>query len=253
MGSLSPYEDLVAGALAARAAGWDFGWLAGRAEGSEPSWSYAALARPLVDRSHRLLDVDTGGGEVLASLAPLPRHTIATEGWEPNPAVARRRLAPLGVTVVAASPDGVLPVSDRSVDLVLNRHGRLVAAETRRVLRRGGVLMTQQVGCDDCAELNQVLGAAPAYRPGSWNLRVAGQALTGVGFRLLDGREEHPVLTFFDIGAVVYQLRAVAWQIPGFTVERYDGALRELDRRIRADGRFDVHAHRFLIAAERVT
>jgi hypothetical protein len=46
-----------------------------------------------------LLDLDTGGGELLAASAPLPRRTIATEGWAPNVPVARDRLSPLGVEV----------------------------------------------------------------------------------------------------------------------------------------------------------
>ncbi len=35
----SEYDELVAGALAAPVYGWDFGWLAGRALGSDPTWS----------------------------------------------------------------------------------------------------------------------------------------------------------------------------------------------------------------------
>jgi hypothetical protein len=59
------------------------------------------------------------------------------------------------------------------------------------------------------------------------------------------------VLTFYDVGAVVYHLRLVAWQIPDFDPERYDVALRRSHQRIGAEGALDVHAHRFLIIAER--
>ena len=250
MPTLPGYDELVRAATAAPVRGWDFAWLAGRAQGSEPAWSYPGLARGVLARCRRVLDVDTGGGELLASRAPLPAQTVGTEGWPPNIPVARARLEPLGVTVVPA-PDPALPVADAAFDLVLNRHGRLDAAETARVLRPGGTLVTQQVGSDDRGELNEALGAAPAYPPGSWTLAVVGAALTSAGLRLVDVREQWPTFTFHDIGAVVYQLRVVSWQIPDFTVERYADALRRLDSRIRATGRFDVHAHRFLIIAER--
>ncbi|MDT0444380.1 class I SAM-dependent methyltransferase [Streptomyces sp. DSM 41886] len=242
---------MVADAMAAPAAGWDFGWLSGRAQGSDPSWSYPESARAHIAAAERLLDVDTGGGELLASLQPLPRHTWATEGWPPNIAVARGRLEPLGVTVVPAPDRETLPLEDRSVDIVLNRHGRLAAHEVRRVLRPGGSLLTQQVGSDDCAELNEALGAPPSHPPGSWNLNAAGEALTRADLALTRGEEEHPVLTFYDIGAVVYHLRMVSWQIPDFSPERYDSALRRLHRHMCSEGRFDVRAHRFLITAER--
>ncbi|MFD5315293.1 class I SAM-dependent methyltransferase [Streptomyces sp. NPDC127098] len=245
------YEELVAAALAAPVEGWDFGWSAGRVRGSDPSWSYPEEARALLATAERLLDVDTGGGELLASLRPLPRHTWATEGWPPNVAVARARLEPLGVTVVPTTDRETLPLPDGSIDVVLNRHGRLAAPEVRRVLRPGGVLLTQQVGSEDCAELNHALGAPPARPPGSWDLRTAREALSAAGMEPIRTAEEHPVLTFHDVGALVHHLRLVAWQVPDFSPERYDSALRRLHRRMCAEGRLDVRAHRFLIIAER--
>jgi SAM-dependent methyltransferase len=245
------YDELVAAAMAAPVEGWDFDWLSGRVQGSDPSWSYPQVARAYITTADRLLDIDTGGGELLGSLQPLPRHTWATEGWLPNVAVARARLEPLGVTVVPTHDRETLPLPDGSIDVVLNRHGRLAAHEIGRVLRPGGVVVTQQVGSDDCAELNEALGALPAHPPGSWNLRVAGEALSAAVLELTRTEEEHPVLTFYDIGAVVYHLRMIAWQIPDFSPERYDSMLRRLHQRMRSEGQLDVCAHRFLITAER--
>ena len=244
------YEELVAAALAAPVDGWDFGWMAGRGEGPKPSWSYRDLAGAHTARAQALLDVDTGGGELLASLGPLPPRTWATEAWTPNIPIARRRLEPLGVTVLPVGAEK-LPLPGGSVDLVLNRHGRLVASEVRRVLRPGGVLLTQQVGSEDCADLNEMLAAPPAHARGSWTARTATRALSAAGLRLTDVRQEYPALTFYDVGAVVRHLRLVAWQVPDFDPWRYDVPLRSLHQRIRAEGRLDVLAHRFLIIAER--
>jgi SAM-dependent methyltransferase len=249
MSSLPTYEDLVAEALQAHFRGWDFSWLQGRADGGDPSWSYLDRCRRLIAKATSLLDIDTGGGERLAHLAPLPPHTVATEGWEPNLPVARARLGPLGVEV-RHQDGGRLPVGDAEFDLVLNRHGRLEAGEIRRALRTGGVLLTQQVGSRNARKLNEALGDPVSTDVDAWSLEVAVAALQRQGFRILDAREELPEHTFYDIGAVVYQLRAVAWQIPDFDVERYDAKLRALDARIRANGCFVVHDHRFLIKAQ---
>ena len=244
------YEALVAAAMSASTDGWDFSWLDGRASGSEPTWSYPELARRLLSGSQRVLDVDTGGGELLASLTPPPGRTWATEGWRPNVQVARRRLEPLGVTVVPTIDAHRLPFGDEEFDLLLNRHGHVDPAECARVLRAGGQLITQQVGSGDCDDLNEALGApARGDRTPAWTLATATAALTRAGLRVTDAREEWPLLTFHDIAAVVYQLRMVSWQVPDFTVERYDDALRRLHARLRATGRFDVRTHRFLIVA----
>ncbi|GAA3204060.1 class I SAM-dependent methyltransferase [Dactylosporangium siamense] len=239
------FEQLVADALAAPVEGWDFAWLVGRSQGGQPSWSYRDLARSQLDRASSLLDVDTGGGELLSDLAPLPAHAVASEAWAPNVKVAADRLAPLGVIVRQST--GPLPADDDEFDLVLNRHGACDAVELARVLRPGGMLLTQQVGSDDCASLNTALGAPPAYPAGSWDAAVAGAALTAAGFTLVEVREEHPELTFTDVGALVFQLRMVPWQVPDFTVARYDEALR----RLHALGPIVTHAHRFLILASR--
>jgi len=242
------FDGLVAEAVSAHENGWDFSWLAGRTRGSDPSWSYVQLARAAILDARSLLDVDTGGGELLAALAPLPSKVVATEAWEPNLPLARGRLAPLGVNVIEACGDA-LPVPAGSVDLVLNRHGALNATETARVLHPGGKLVTQQVGSDDSEELNTLLGAPHGHVPGSWTLEIATSQLEAVGMMILDAREEHPAFVFDDIAAVIFQLQKVAWQIPGFTPAAYHAALRALHRRIHDTGTLTIHSHRFLIIA----
>ncbi|MEU7902803.1 methyltransferase domain-containing protein [Actinoplanes sp. NPDC049118] len=245
MSSPRQYDQLVGEAVGVPVTGWEFAWLDGRAVGSDPSWSYPDLARPLLRRAGSLLDLDTGGGELLVELAPLPAHSVAVEGWAPNVAVARDRLAPFGVAVVTELPGG-----EEEFDVVLSRHGRLPAEDVARLLKHGGTVLSQQVGSDDLADLNAELGAPPPYAT-SWTATGAVAALRAAGLRVTDVREERPPLTFHDIGALVYQLRAVPWQVRDFTPERYDRALRRIDATIRTQGHYTVTAHRFLVQAIR--
>ena len=239
------YQRLVAEAVGVRLTGWEFAWLDGRAIGSEPSWSYPELARALLRRAGSLLDLDTGGGELLAELAPLPPHTVAVESWAPNTPVARDRLAPFGVSVLTELPSG-----EEEFDVVLSRHGRLPVEDIARLLRPGGTLLSQQVGSDDLAELNAALGAPPPSAQ-RWDAEVAVATLRAAGLEVTDVREEHPPLVFHDIGAVVYQLRAVPWQVRDFNPQRYDRELRRIDALIRTYGQFTATAHRFLVSASR--
>src|SRR5712692_8615791 len=83
-------------------AGWDFSYLNGRLEeiGSVgDTWEYAEKVKVAFSTAQSLLDMGTGGGELLSSLQPLPPHTCATEGYAPNVPIARQRLEPLGVQV----------------------------------------------------------------------------------------------------------------------------------------------------------
>ena len=67
----------------------------------------------------------------------------------------------------------------------------------------------------------------------------------------MDLRFERLRMEFFDVGAAIYFLRKVIWIVPGFTVDAYRGRLRDLDRRIRAEGSFVAHSTRFLIEARK--
>jgi hypothetical protein len=209
-------------------------------------WSFADLARPLLDTASRFLDQDTGGGEALASLAPLPAYSVATEGWEPNIPIAGDRLEPLGVEVRRRDAT-TIPAADGEFDLILNRHGDLDPEELARVLSTDGKLLTQQIGFGNDKEFNQLLGR-PDPSGGTTADQLA-DSLERAGFRVTTAEQVAVPVTYLDIGAVVFQLLAVPWQVPGFTVEGYDAPLRSLDRLIHAEGGFTVHDRRILVVA----
>jgi hypothetical protein len=112
------FEDLVAEADAVSVDGWDFSWLDGRATEQRPTWGYQRLMAGRLAVARAALDLQTGGGEVLAGAGRLPPVTAATEGWPPNVAKATRLLRPRGVVVVAARDDAPPPFADDAFDLV---------------------------------------------------------------------------------------------------------------------------------------
>ncbi|MEU2432327.1 class I SAM-dependent methyltransferase [Streptomyces sp. NPDC007861] len=247
------FDHLVAEAESVSVAGWDFSWLDGRATEQRPSWGYQRLMSDRLARASAALDIQTGGGEVLAGAPELPPLTVATEGWPPNIERATRLLHPLGVVVVADADEPPLPFGDEAFDLVVSRHPVAVRwDEVARVLRPGGTYFSQQVGPASVFELVEYfLGPQPeAVRRGRHpdDARAAAEA---AGLKITDLRSESLRTEFFDIGAVVYFLRKVVWMVPGFTVARYRDRLRELHDRIGAEGPFVAHTTRFLIEARK--
>jgi hypothetical protein len=73
---------------------------------------------------------------------------------------------------------------------------------------------------------------------------------TQAGFHLLKQMEEIYPQRFYDVGAIVYQLKAVPWQIPDFTVQLYFERLGQIHQQIQLEGYVDVLEHRFFIIAE---
>ena len=68
------------------------------------------------------LDIQTGGGEVLAECDQFPNVAVATESWSSNVTRATELLNSRGVVVVAHRDDLPLPFADKAFDLVTSRH-----------------------------------------------------------------------------------------------------------------------------------
>jgi SAM-dependent methyltransferase len=246
------FEELVAEGFAVPTEGWDFSWFEGRATEARPSWGYATSLAGRLAGAEAALDVQTGGGEVLAfaltRASRKPARLAATEGWPPNVEKAAALLGPHGVEVVAAEEDAPLPFADGIFDLVSSRHPVSPHwTEIARVLTPGGSYFAQHVGPRSVFELVEFfLGPLPeevrtARDPG--RERADAEA---AGLEVVDLRAERLRIEFHDIAAVVHFLRKVVWMVPGFTVEAYEPQLRALHERIEAQGPFVAHSSRHL-------
>ncbi len=245
------FARLVAEAEAVPVEGWDFSWFEGRATEERPSWGYARMMAERMTRAGAALDIQTGGGEVLAGITHPPPVLAATESWPPNAELARRNLAPLGGRVVQVEDDAPLPFPAQSFDLVVSRHPvELVWPEVARVLRPGGIFFAQLVGAGSNRELTDfMMGPQPVSQArGASRARTEAEA---AGLVVLDLREEALRTVFNDVGAVVYFLRKVLWTVPGFTVAAYRDRLRLLHEEIQSEGPFVAHAQRALIEARK--
>lgn len=244
------FDELVAEAAAVSVDGWDFSWLDGRATEERPPWGYQRLMGERMARASVALDIQTGGGEVLAGVPRLAPVTVATEAWLPNRLRARRNLAPRGVTVVADADRPSFPLRDNAFDLVVSRHPvQAWWGEIARVLAPGGTYLSQEVGQRSVAELVEFF-----LGPQSWEGRDPEQAAAmaeAAGLEVVDLRTARLRTEFLDIGSVVYFLRKVIWMVPGFTVDEYRPQLLALHRKIRDDGPFVATTTRFLIEARK--
>ncbi|MZF53026.1 methyltransferase domain-containing protein [Streptomyces sp. SID5594] len=247
------FEALVAEADSVSVDGWDFSWLEGRATEQRPSWGYARAMAGRLGEARAALDIQTGGGEVLAAAPKLPPVTVATESWPPNIARATALLHPLGAVVVADADEPPLPFGDAAFDLVVSRHPVTTWwEEIARVLAPGGTYFSQQVGPASVFELVEFfLGPQPPEVRRGRDPEDARAAAEAAGLEVVELRPERLRTEFFDIGAVVYFLRKVIWMVPGFTVEQYRPQLAALHRKIEGEGPFLAHTTRFLIEARK--
>ena len=247
---MTTFEEYYNEALNAAFQGWDFSWVEKRMVENPPSWDYRHLIIEALNGVDSLLDIDTGGGEFLSSLKDyLPLYTCATEDYEPNIPVAKEKLEPLGIEVLQRDKD-LIPYPDNTFELVINRHGSYFEEEVFRVLKPGGKYVTQQVGPENMIALNQFLAPESVnHIDTTWTVAKLAAQLEETGFQLQYYKNDFTPAYFTDIGAVVYYLKAISWQIEGETVENLKPRLEVLHELIEAQGKFELQSQRYLLIA----
>lgn len=230
--------------------GWDFSYLDGRMIEEQAPWSYSTRAAELMRQASAVIDMGTGGGERLLKLQEhWPKKVVVTEDYPPNFRLATERLSRFGARVVKVplTDYDPMPFADGEFDLVLNRHSGFNAREVARILAPGGRFLTQQVHGLWAYDLIAAFDAKPQW-PTSTPEKYVPQLKAG-GMTVDDTQEWSGRLSFTDVGAIVYYLKAVPWLVPGFSVETHLEYLLALEQRLeRGDGLTFV-AKKYLIEA----
>lgn len=171
------FEQLVDEAQQADITGWDFSWLEGRATEDRPTWGYQQQLTRRLAAADSALDLDTGGGEVLAAAAPFPPTMAAAESWEPNLRRAMELLHPV-------APQW---------------------KEIHRLLEPGGTYFAQHVGPQSVFELSEFFrGPLPAAAHRSRHPDVESADATAAGLEVVSIRRERTRIEIFEARKPAY-------------------------------------------------
>ena len=232
--------------------GWDFSHIDGRyTEQDDLPWDYRAVIEEYLTPEMKIMDIDTGGGEFLLSLNHPHENTAAMENYPPNVALCREVLLPLGIDFRPGDGKGKLPFDDGSFDMVINRHGDFNAEEIYRVMKPGGLFITQQVGAENDRELVELLcGKTPIPFPKQY-LNDTADKFIDAGFSVLRGQECYRPIRFFDVGALVWFARIIQWEFSDFSVDTHTDNLLKAQRKLEKKGSLNGTIHRFLLVVQK--
>ena len=203
--------------------GWDFSFV--RDDVDPVPWSYREVARRYLSPLQRVLDIGTGGGEQFLALAG---HYGSGVGIDADPemvAIAEGNTPPAVACRVKflAMDAAALEFPANSFDVVLNRHAPAYPAEIARVLRPGGVFITQQIGARNHGNITALFGCGPDgqhKREAGQTVAAWAEAFTAQGCAIR-ARAEYDVPYFYqDAASLLFWLRALPMP-EDFALERH--------------------------------
>ena len=230
--------------------GWDFSNIARDYWQEATEWDYSLIVNSHLRADMLLLDMGTGGGELLMTFQHPASQTSVTEGWITNYELLQKRLVPKGITVKFVKEDDLLDFSDNSFDIILNSHASFLVPEVKRVLKPNGMFITQQVG--DLNGVNLASRLIPNYQKTDFNLHLSTvvRELRENQFEIIEQFESYPVQKFFSMDALIYYVRTINWEFPNFSVETHMNELLSLNEELDRTGFVYNQEHRFMIVAK---
>ena len=231
--------------------GWDFSHIDGKYEESDLPWNYRDVICRYINEDMSILDYDTGGGEFLLSLDHPYGKTAATEGYPPNIDLCKEILLPLGVDFKECNNYNNIPFKDGSFDLIIDRHGDMNANEFYRLLKKGGIFITEQVGEDNDRDLVEMVLPNTEKPFPHMNLKEQKKEFEKAGLEIIEEDEAYRPIKFYDIGAFVWFAHIIEWEFPGFSVDKCFDRLLDMQRRIDDNGSISGTIHRYLIVARK--
>lgn len=227
--------------------GWDLSDVEPRLLEPGPPWDYEQLARKVLRDASSVLDIGTGGGEVLSGLVTARARFVATEQWDVNAPVAAHRLCPLGVEVIHAQSLR-LPFGEESFDIILSRHEEMDCAQVAAMLKPGGTVLTQQVGSDLWIEVGDYF---PRWVVVEGIFESYVEAFRTAGLEV-DARQHRYKVAYKGLGEFLYLLALTPWQLPDLDLESDLDALLRMETELTTPDGLVVTESRDLIVARKL-
>lgn len=232
--------------------GWDFSRMS--VERAPVTWEYLDVVSAFLRPTDVVLDIGTGGGERLLSLADKYRRAV---GVDPDPdmvRVARENAARhANVQFLPGSAERLDLVDDGGFDVVLTRHAPTFAPELDRVTKPGGVFISQGIGSRNMDNIRQAFntGSAAHYEDAH---RTFLSELAARGWRLV--AEGHYDVRYWvkDVPSLVFWFQAIAGAnlFPDdFSIATHHGVINALIRRFGSPRGLETNEHRTLVIAQK--
>ncbi|OBZ07622.1 SAM-dependent methyltransferase [Bacillus sp. FJAT-27264] len=228
--------------------GWDFSSM--KCISEEAPWDFYREVTKRCQSSDLLLDIGTGGGEAILSIADTASLLVGIDQSAGMMETANRNLSSSGksnVRFLEMNADQ-LEFPAHFFNVISCRHSPFSAKEVARVLSRGGIFLTQQVAEHDKLNLKEAFGRGQALgTPGGTLKQQYLTELSEAGFSDIEAFD-YTINEYYQTAEDLIFLLKHTPIIPGFGQNEED--FRILGRFIEANQRDQgimTNSERFMI------
>lgn len=235
--------------------GWDFSQISSRMKSYGKKWDFTKILRDYLDKKTVLLDLGTGGGEMLLSMAPFVKNAYGIDHSESMIKTAKDNLRKSHSKNVEFrfADTKKIPFPDESFDVVSCRHAPFYVKEILRVMKPGGIFITQQVGEKDKQNIKKIFGRGQSFREKAGTLmnRYVGE-LRDSGFNIIRKETYNATEYYANMEDMIFLLRNTPI-IPSFDIQRDEDSLKRLEKKYGSKKGIKTNSYRFVIIAEKQT
>ncbi|MFC3749612.1 class I SAM-dependent methyltransferase [Paenibacillus sp. GCM10012306] len=207
--------------------GWDFSHV--KCVSEEAPWDFYREVTKRCHPSDLLLDIGTGGGEAILSIADSAALLVGIDQSTGMMETANRNLSSSGRTNVRflEMNGDQLEFPAHFFNVIPCRHSPYSAKEIARVLSKDGVFLTQQVAENDKLNLKEAFGSGQAWgTPGGTLKQQYLTELSEAGFREIQSYEYNITEYYQTAEDLIFLLKHTPI-IPGFGQNEEDFQILE--------------------------
>jgi len=231
--------------------GWDFSSLNVSEKG--PRTNYMNIVRKYSGLNKTLLDIGTGGGEIVLKLAQNFKECMAFDKNLKKIQTAKKNLKNSGfdnVKFFVADSDKI-NIENRSFDVIICRHAPFNPEEVLRLLKSGEIFITQQVSEGDKKNFKKLFGRGQCFDIPSGTLKKKYlKDLKSLGFRIIKQRTVNTTEYYKTMDDIIFLL-SNSPIIPDFDLEKDENKLKELEKKFKTKDGIRTNSERFIIIASK--
>ena len=233
--------------------GWDFSKLESRVSVKNQKWDFMSIVRQYVNNNFILLDLGTGSGEKILPLAKKCKRVYGIDNSKSMIARAKKNALKLGVNNVQLKLGDInhIPFASSTFDIVISRHSPINFKEACRVLKKEGLLITQQVGERDKQNIKDVFGRGQSYgkKHGELIDNYVKKA-QNASFKVL-GKDHYHSSEYYKVPDLIFLLENTPI-IPGFNVKKDINRLQIIKNKFKSKLGIRTNSCRYLLVLKKM-